>query len=779
MGSRLPVIRKAAPGGARTLFFSVISSFLCAQGLPGIPGKLPAAEAPSVPELLPLRPFLFEDGAGEGRTLRWRGERVQEGDDVWIIEKGAIQSEDLLLLADRITYEPKTGMLEAFGKIRLEGPDLRLRCERLRMDWKKGIGEAWALELEVPPSWTLRSSHVAFTTLKSWEFESVEISPCPQEYPGWSAKLSRMKLELEGFATFRHAKVLVAGIPVLYLPWAAYPAKAARSSGLLPPQFGLSSSLGTMLGLSYYQVLGSTMDATLSPEYFSREGVMWGGEYRWNPELTHYGSFQGQYIKQQTNDETRYRYKFQELWQREDGWQFTADLNQASDTLVESDYGRTVGGLGTTSFDSAVFLGKNFPWASVNLSAAEQRSFFLPDDTSFYRTDFPTSLRRQSLPQLQARIYPIPFGPFYLDGSAGLSRFAYRLDLGQGQSDMTYAWTRSDWSTRMHGRLGQWGPFRADLQLAARYTRYSSSLKESVFSTTGTTDGEPLDPASNPSFDPFRVDDEAVQRLLGSSRLQFSGPQLGRTFEKIDLFGYSGDIKHVLEPFVAFTKNSRSSKAGYLPRFDEVDSRPGVGGSADGEQSIEIGLKQHLLGRPGQGNDFADLVRWRISTRYQSQPILLSDGRFKQGWASLDNDIDVEPNDRIRVSFRRSSEIGSASADNSLSAEYTSLQGSRFNLAIFSTGINRFLVRQQGIQAGGIQRFFDDRWRLEFQTNYNMRSKGFSYSQVALAYMTPCVATRLRFSHVAIPVTGALNKEDRLDLVFTLRGLGDILSLRQ
>jgi len=93
--------------------------------------------------------------------------------------------------------------------------------------------------------------------------------------------------------------------------------------------------------------------------------------------------------------------------------------------------------------------------------------------------------------------------------------------------------------------------------------------------------------------------------------------------------------------------------------------------------------------------------------------------------------------------------------------------------AVFSTGINRFLVRQQGIQVGGIQRFFDDQWRLEFQANYDIHRKGFAFSQVALAYLTPCVATRLRYSHVAITAPGALNKEDRIDLTFTLRGFGD------
>jgi hypothetical protein len=36
------------------------------------------------------------------------------------------------------------------------------------------------------------------------------------------------------------------------------------------------------------------------------------------------------------------------------------------------------------------------------------------------------------------------------------------------------------------------------------------------------------------------------------------------------------------------------------------------------------------------------------------------------------------------------------------------------------------------------------------------------------------VATSLRFSHIGIRIPGSLAKEDRLDLVFTLRGLGDL-----
>ena len=77
----------------------------------------------------------------------------------------------------------------------------------------------------------------------------------------------------------------------------------------------------------------------------------------------------------------------------------------------------------------------------------------------------------------------------------------------------------------------------------------------------------------------------------------------------------------------------------------------------------------------------------------------------------------------------------------------------------------------------GLQRVWDDRVRLEFQCNYDFPTHGFSSSQVGLAYVTPCVSTSLRFSHVNLQeVPGALTREDRLDLVLTLRELGDLVS---
>jgi len=768
---KLPPRGKGGWRAGRTALLGLIPSLLVGQSLPGLP--IPSAqESSSLYDLLPYRPYELPEREDKAEPLSYRGENISGGaEEGWIIERGAIEGAGMLLLADHIEFHPKTGQVKAEGHIRLEATDLRLLCERLEMDIQKQIGQAWALQLELPPYWTLKSQKVQFTTLRHWEFEHVDLSPCPQEKPGWSASLSSLKLDLEQFATFRNARVFLGPVPILYLPWAAYPAKTERSSGLLSLMPGYSSTLGTTLDLSYYQVIGDTMDATFHPKLFSREGVLWGGEYRWAPEPTHEGSFQGEYIHQKSDGRDRYRYSLKELWQREDGWQFMTDMNMASDSLLDSDYGS--GQLGTNSFDSSVYLGKNFSLANVNISASEQRSFFLPQDTSFYDASFPSSLRKRSLPQLQARFYPISLGDFYLDGGFRLGRLSYQLD--QKTANTTYEWLRDDFLLHMQGRLAQWGPIRADLQLASRFTYYGASLHSPVFEPRT---GSGVIGDSTATNDSFRVDGDALRRALGSAKIQFSGSQIGRTFEHFSLLGYTGELKHVIEPFVGLVGNSLHHNEGYIPRFDDVDSRPGVDGTLMGERSIEFGLKQHLLGRPGAGTSFTDLVRWRISVKYFTQPVLLTDGRYKQGWGSIDNDIDVEPNDRLRVSFRRSSDVGAGSsvADSSLSFDYKARDGSLLSLAAFSTGLNTFLVRQQGISLGGIQHLWDDRFRLEFKANYDYRAHQFLSAQAALAYMTPCVASSLRFTHVSNQIPGT-RKEDRLDFVITLRGLGDVFPI--
>jgi hypothetical protein len=775
------------------LILSLGAALAAQEPLPPLPPPFEDLGFPTLGELLPLRPVVLDEGKDGSVPLRYWGKDVKQTPDGWAMDDGAVESPGLLLLADHIRYRTATGEVEADGHIRLEGPGLRLRCVKLRMDWKRQMGEAWSLDMELPPSWYLKSDKVAFQTMKHWDFEQVELSPCPQEQPGWKAELSRLTVDLDHYAHIRNLWIWIGGVPTpYYLPWAIYPAKAERTSGFLPFNLSFNGPMGASVQAPYYQVLGDTADATLAPEFFTKQAVLWGGEARWNPEPTHQGSFSGEYIHQQPTEGLgwvrRYQYSFKEIYQREDGWQLAADVNQASDALLPSDYGQGIARLGATPFDSNLYLGKSLPWGTLALTSSEQRSFYTTETNSdLYNPGYPNYLRRQVLPSLQGTFYPVPVGSFYLDAGVRVGRLVYKPDLVVDQRDSngnllldaqgnpiqyrplsdTYDWERDDAFVRFQGRLGQWGPFRADLETLGRYTRYSHSLEKSYFNT------ESLGPVED-SISSFQVDNPGVDRLLGSARLQLSAPPIGRDYQDVHLLGYSGDLKHVLNPYFAVTTNTDAPNEGLIPHFDEVDFQPGVSGSAAGERSLEFGVKQHFLGRGGQGVPYLDLVRWNISTKYHMAPILLNDGRVLKGWGTIDSNIDVEPNDKLRVSFRRSSDLADADSDQSLSADYKAGDGSTLRLAYFSAGINRLLVRQKGIQLGGIQRLWSDRLRLEVLANYDFQQNIFASSQVALAYLTPCVAWSLRYSHLGIAVPGSLTKEDRLDLVITLRGLGDL-----
>jgi hypothetical protein len=112
-----------------------VSQFAFAQGLPALPQTRPLNDAPTPAELLPLRPYVIEGESNERVPFTWRGERVKESDATWELEQGAIQGQGILLLADHIRYDINSGDLVAEGHIRLEGTELRLRCEKLTMNW--------------------------------------------------------------------------------------------------------------------------------------------------------------------------------------------------------------------------------------------------------------------------------------------------------------------------------------------------------------------------------------------------------------------------------------------------------------------------------------------------------------------------------------------------------------------------------------------------------------------------------------------------------------------
>lgn len=786
-----------------------------AQGLPEIPVAHPDQYLKEADYLFPQRPAKISDK--KTMSINWHGESVREDEGTLILAGGALDMDgpigNLSIKADAIEYNRFEQTIKAVGDVRMEHPEFKMLCRRLEMKLTYAdddiipSGEAWEVTFELPPTWTLNSRLVRFVsypgdslgfvgklmgggkadTTTEFHFEEVSVTPCPQRNPDWIAKASGLELKtgtysdnsgLQGYATLKNLVLKLGRVPILWMPLALFPARIDRAPGLLPPTIGFNGQLGATLGLSYFQPLGATVDLTFSPTWYSKEGFMWSLESRWEPEVTHKGSVNMRYIRPNSTKEARYRLNLHEIWDLENGWFVRADVNQASDQMMDVEFGTVSRSLlGTAVYNSSLYVGKNFKWAAFSVFASEQRTFFQPDD-HFYNINFPGSMQKLKTPEGQLRLYPVAIGNFYLDGSARIGRFGYSLDLGDDVPRASYYWNRSDYQLRLQGRLGHIGPFRADLQLGARFTQYGAVLKDSYFDIESPDGGNelPPNPIDNPEFDPFRVEGPSTQRMLGSSRIQISTPQLGRSFLNLKVGKYSGDIKHILEPYIAFVFNSKHKLAGQFPRFDEADVRPGVGNSAAGERSAEFGVNQHLFGRPDSTYAYTHAVRFNLSVKYYFDPIILADGRVRQGLGSFDGKIDVEPSETLRLSFRRVSEHLGDNTDTSMSADLAVGKKTRFNLAFFTTGFNQLRIRQRGVSIGGQHKMWNDKLYMTFEANYDYERKIFSQGQVVLAYVSPCVEYSIKYYHIALPAVSLFAKEDRVDFAISLKNLGELFS---
>ena len=193
------------------------------------------------------------------------------------------------LVANSVTYDRKSGRLIADGKIEmLEPQGNRIYADKL--DITDDFGEGFANSLRVE---TTDDTHMA---AESGERVNADVfilrngvyTACrscaehPERAPLWQVKAEKViengkthtvRLEKTRFEMF--------GMPIAYLPVIEVPDHTVkRQSGFLFPTWSSSQNLGFGATVPYYLVINPSMDATLSPTYYSNQGFMLDAEFR-------------------------------------------------------------------------------------------------------------------------------------------------------------------------------------------------------------------------------------------------------------------------------------------------------------------------------------------------------------------------------------------------------------------------------------------------------------------------------------------------------------------
>ena len=204
-----------------------------------------------------------------------------------------------VLHADEIFYDSDTGDSRAEGHVTLDGGanDEHISASRGAYNFRSEVGRFEDVKgsIGVRP----RGRRLLLTSSNPFIFTGAVVekkgpnhykvydglvTTCELPKPKWEFHASKVDVEVGGTARIYHSTFAVKGFPFLYFPFATLPAQTLpRQSGFLIPNFGFSTTKGTIFGESVFWAINRSMDAHLGAEYFSKRGWAPQGEFRARP----------------------------------------------------------------------------------------------------------------------------------------------------------------------------------------------------------------------------------------------------------------------------------------------------------------------------------------------------------------------------------------------------------------------------------------------------------------------------------------------------------------
>ncbi|MFN0219140.1 MAG: LPS-assembly protein LptD [Hyphomicrobium sp.] len=205
-----------------------------------------------------------------------------------VIARGNVEIfyNDYILTADEVIYDQSAGTLTAAGNVTLKEPQGNIiHADRYTLtdDFRDGFVQS--LSVVTKDESRISAERATRRDGNVTEFQNGRFTPCKtvgDTPPLWCISAARIIHDKDAATiSYQDAYFEIFGQPVLYLPYFQHPDPSVkRKSGFLAPEYGQSSNLGFITGIPYYYALAPNYDFTFNPNYLSKQGVLWQGEWR-------------------------------------------------------------------------------------------------------------------------------------------------------------------------------------------------------------------------------------------------------------------------------------------------------------------------------------------------------------------------------------------------------------------------------------------------------------------------------------------------------------------
>lgn len=474
--------------------------------------------------LVPLRLAAQSGGPVQVRILARTQERA--GGRVFAAGDVEVRFGEVLLLADRVEYDPETKDCRAEGNVVIQSGREVIRGERVLYNLDSGRGSIEAASGLIAPNLLFEAARVERRQPDVYALTRGFLTACAQPNPRWSFGLSRAEVRTGDRLELWDAVVRVKGLPVLYLPYLSYPLRE-RATGFLMPKIGFGGSKGFSFSQSFFWALAPNMDATAGVDLYAARGLGAGLEYRYlfaggtKGALNLYHFFP----KRQADGSRPGGASIVRLDHTQAlpfGFSLVANVDHQTSYGFLRDYDNDFRRALSFNRTWQVYLSRS--WSRFNVSARASRfeTYFSELDDANVAT---------SLPQINVNVFKTRlFAPVYFSLAASLDRWQYGW-----KSD--YAAGTERRSTRLSASPTLSVPFTSVpwLTAAASVTANLNWYAQSLDPGTGAVVDAPL----------------FTRNLLAS--VEIVGPVLYRTFAGRD---GRARLKNVVEPYVRYSYDS-------------------------------------------------------------------------------------------------------------------------------------------------------------------------------------------------------------------------------
>lgn len=227
-------------------------------------------------------------------------DECEKAGDIYTLQKNVeISFNGYDFRGDKVTYDAASGDVSARGHVSLDGGrrDIHITGTEGTYNIHTQSGKFYNVHGGTGARFKGRSVTLTSSSPITFSGKVVEqidsetyilyhgsVTSCELPHPKWTFTSAKIILKVGESAHVYNATFRLKGLPVFYLPYASPPVeRLGRNSGFLIPNFGTSSTKGTVIGDSFYWAINRSMDATLGGEYLSKRGWLLQENFRYRP----------------------------------------------------------------------------------------------------------------------------------------------------------------------------------------------------------------------------------------------------------------------------------------------------------------------------------------------------------------------------------------------------------------------------------------------------------------------------------------------------------------